>query len=141
MRLRLAFTLALLLALTLPGISWADDGSGARGGKWIDPPAYNHGMWAGQAECGERVFKADLTKGRTDSLVFHARHTAGCFTYDYTNYVPAGPGESQGNSWQMAECRRYAEYDMAVVYFDMWAHVKVDPADIQYTCTPYHGPD
>lgn len=92
--MRYRLLLALLLSLVLlclpmvPSLVWADDGGGMRGGKLIDPPAYNHGMWAGQAEC-----------------------------------------------------RRYAEYDMAVVYFDMWAHVRVDPADIKYTCTPYHGPD
>lgn len=101
----------------------------------------HHGMWSGQAECGERVFVADLTKGRTDSMVFHARHTAGCYTYDYTNFAPAGKGEKQGNAWQLSECARMAAYDMAVVYFDQWAHVKVDPADIKYTCLPYKGED
>jgi len=120
----LILTITLLVLLVVPATAYA-----------------SHGMWEGSSECGERVFVADLTKGRTDSLVFHARHTAGCFTYDYTNYAPAGIGEFQGNAWQKAECARMAAYDMAVLHFDYYRHVKVDPADIKYTCEPWKGSD
>jgi hypothetical protein len=136
---RRSLTLALLLLLALAAIVRADDGSGARDERRGDTRLAHHGMWAGQAECGTRVWRADLTKGRTDSMLFHARHTAGCYTYDYTNYAPAGIGESQGNTWQMAECARMR--DDVVRYFDYYAHVTISADDVQYTCRAYSGPD
>jgi hypothetical protein len=39
----------------------------------------------------------------------------------------------------MAECDR-ARMDV-VRHFDYYRHVKVDPASVRISCTPYGGPD
>jgi len=98
------------------------------------PAAAHHGLMSSDA-CGTYTYDADLRKGRRDSMVIHVTHTEGCFTYDYTNYAPAGYGEAQGNAWQMKFCDR-AKY-AAVAHFYYYRHMDIDPNKVKVTCTPY----
>jgi len=103
------------------------------------PPASAQSL-VGMGGCGEEVWVADLIKGRTDSLLVHARYTQDCVTYDYTNYAPAGKGEAQGNSWQKRYC---IEDGQDAVYRHFLYHhgITIDPSKVKVTCSNYNGPD
>jgi len=136
--LLLTFAASPTLSTPAPAFAGEDGGGYARPSEQT-PPSYHHGMLSSD-ECGTYTWKADLTKGRTDSLLIHARHTEGCFTYDYTNYAPAGKGEAQGNGWQVDYCREEGQRDVAR-HFNYYRHLEIDPSSVRVTCTPYHGSD
>jgi hypothetical protein len=100
------------------------------------PASAHHGLMQSD-ECGTYTYDADWTKGRRDSMVVKIHHTVGCFTYDYTNYVPAGYGEQQGNSWQMRTCDKHRY--VAQAHFRFYRHIEIDPADVKVRCDRYPG--
>jgi hypothetical protein len=103
------------------------------------PASAHHGMMSSD-ECGTYTFKADLTKGRTDSLLMRSTHTEGCFTYVYENYAPAGIGEAQGNPWQANYCVTEGQKDVAR-HFYYYRHLDIDPSSVKVSCGAYSGPD
>lgn len=110
-------------------------------------PAYAHGMVTGP-ECGTYTWAADLTKGRTNSVVVHVHHTelspTGCArTYDYTNYIGADKAREltkEETDWQMGECDRAGRLD-TLHLFDYYWHQQIDDSTVQVHCDRYHGPD
>jgi len=119
---RLIATAAVAAVLLFPAPAWAQSAAGA------------------SQECGTYTWHEDLTKGRTDGIVVHVKHTAGCFTYDYTNLSPAGNGEAQGNPWQMRNCIADGRTS-TVGHFKYYRGVSINPEDVTVTCTRYQGPD
>lgn len=107
----------------------------------------NHGMVT-LPECSTHTFDADLTKGRTNSIVVHVDHSvtvrAGCVnTYHYTNYVGADREDQLTNretSWQMAECQRVGKLD-TVNLFNYGFHQTINGDDVRVSCKRYSGPD
>lgn len=118
--------LTLFLLLALPATTYA-----------------HHGMWdVGDPGCGthESHQELEMTKGRTDGMVYRVDHTVGCKRLIYSNLAPAGIGESQGNAWQLRYCQTEGKRD-AVSLFDNYFHVTVSPDDITVTCSPWKGGD
>lgn len=106
------------------------------------PLIYNHGMMTGP-DCGTHSWVADLTKGRTNSIVVHVHHTVGCQTYDYTNYIGADRARQltqEETDWQMKECERAGKLDTLAV-FDRYWHTMIDESTVQVSCIRYSGPD
>lgn len=91
-------------------------------------------------ECGTYTFHEDLIKGRTDGMVVHVHHTVGCFTYDFTNLIGTGRGESYGYSGQEKTCVEDG-VQQTVGHFRYYRGVEIDPASVRVFCSKYVGPD
>ena len=83
--------------------------------------------------------EADMTKGRTDGMVYGVDHSAGGCRLIMTNLSPAGIGEAQGNDGQMARCTRYGRED-TVRYFAVYG-IAVSPDDVKVSCRNWTGGD
>lgn len=83
--------------------------------------------------------EVDMTKGRTDGMVYGVDHSAGGCRLIMTNLSPAGIGEAQGNDGQVARCARYGRED-TVRYFAVYG-IAVSPDDVKVSCRTYSGPD
>jgi hypothetical protein len=83
--------------------------------------------------------ETDMTKGRTDGMVYGVNHSAGGCRLIMTNLSPAGIGEAQGNDGQVARCARYGRED-TVRYFAVYG-IAVSPDDVKVSCRNYGGPD
>jgi hypothetical protein len=83
--------------------------------------------------------EVDMTKGRTDGMVYGVDHSAGGCRLIMTNLSPAGIGEAQGNAGQAARCARYGRED-TVRYFAVYG-IAVNADDVKVSCRNYGGPD
>jgi hypothetical protein len=93
-------------------------------------------------DCGTHEWhgEQEMTKGRTDGMVYSVDYSVGCHHLIMSNLSPAGRGEAQGNQGQRDRGIRYGQEDAARAFLYYFG-IEVDPSTIPVKLTNYNGPD